>query len=401
MLLPPITIDLIEALTALRPLALATVGIAIYGIFVFNFYRFLARKDIFKLDLNKYNHTKRPVARKGFASMLYVLKFLIIFPAFVFFWFIVLAFLLSIMARNQSIDSILLAAMGVVGSIRICAYYNQTLSTDLAKILPFALLGIMLIDRTLVRFPDSSATLAEGVVEYWETMVYYMAAVVILELVMRILSGAYSLIRRRMTEGRARTEGASAAAAVPADGAAQDANANGAPYAADRAQAAAATLAREPRAGRSGAGAPADFPPYHPPLLRDISAGGGEAAAPASARRGARGGMYSASIGRPTFSGRVRISGSVTNVVRDDDVTMPWERTAQWRASQESDAPPPAPSAADSGAGGSPVPATDRAAARRDRSFEKLAQALSYGRESGSGAAGTPAAAEEAEAPKG
>ena len=405
MLLPPITIDLIEALTALRPLALATVGIAIYGIFVFNFYRFLARKDIFKLDLNKYNHTKRPVARKGFASMLYVLKFLIIFPAFVFFWFIVLAFLLSIMARNQSIDSILLAAMGVVGSIRICAYYNQTLSTDLAKILPFALLGIMLIDRTLVRFPDSSATLAEGVVEYWETMVYYMAAVVILELVMRILSGAYSLIRRRMTERGARTEGASAAAAVPADAPPDAANGNGAPHADDRAQAAAAaTLAYEPRAGRSGAPAPADFPPYHPPILRDISAGGGEAAAaPSSARRGARGGMYSASIGRPTFSGRVRISGSVTNVVRDDDVTMPWERTAQWRASQESDAPTAAApsSAADSDAGGSPVPATDRAAARRDRSFEKLAQALSYGRESGATSPVDAREREEAEAPKG
>ena len=147
MLLPPITVDLIEALTALRPLALATIGIAVYGIFVFNFYRFLARKDIFRLDLDKYNHTTRPLVHKTFASVLYVVKFLIVFPAFVFFWFVVLAFLLSLMARNQSVDSILLAAMGVVGSIRICAYYNQTLSTDLAKILPFALLGITLIGR--------------------------------------------------------------------------------------------------------------------------------------------------------------------------------------------------------------------------------------------------------------
>lgn len=386
MLLPPVTIDLIEALTALRPLALATIGIAIYGIFVFNFYRFLARKDIFKLDLNKYNHTKRPVARKIFASMLYVLKFLIIFPAFVFFWFIVLAFLLSIMARNQSIDSILLAAMAVVGSIRICAYYNQTLSTDLAKILPFALLGIMLIDRTLVRFPDSSANLAEGVVEYWETMVYYMAAVVILEMVMRILSGAYSLIRRRMEE---RSEGASAAAPVPAS-----ASPNGASHPDDSQDADGAGVYESAAPGaRSGALA-ADFPPYHPPLLRELSAG--EAPAPRRGRGGA--GMYSASMGRPTFSGRVRISGAVTNVVRDEDAAMPWERTAQWRAERES-AAATATAAADSDAGAD-APSAERAAARRDRSFEKLSQALSYGRGVGESAPEETPAPAPADAPK-
>ena len=126
---------------------------------MFNFYRFIARKDIIKLDLDKYNHSRRRIVRKSIASLLYVLKFLVIFPALVFFWFVVVAFLLSLMVRNQSLASVLLAAISVVGSIRICAYYNQALSTDLAKILPFALLGIMLIDRTLVNIPTPSSSL--------------------------------------------------------------------------------------------------------------------------------------------------------------------------------------------------------------------------------------------------
>lgn len=381
MLLPPITIDIIEALTALRPLALATIGIAVYGVFVFNFYRFLARKDIFKLDLDKYNHTTRPLVHKTFASFLYVLKFLIIFPAFVFFWFVVLAFLLSLMARNQSVDSVLLAAMAVVGSIRICAYYNQALSTDLAKILPFALLGITLIDRSLVNIPTSSTNLEEAV-EYWETMVYYMAAVVILEVIMRILAGVRALIKRKMDEARAeRSEGGAAPAPVAAPASPAPDAANGASYAYDAdgggvlapadspAPARARVSPHEAHAARGG-----DFPPYRAPLLRDLSAGGGETA---SARRGRGGGMYSSAIGRPTFSGRVRISGEVTNVVRDAEATMPWERTAQWRAAQSSSSAS-APDSESNG-GGEPFASEDRAA-NRDRSFEKLTRALSYGR---------------------
>ena len=380
MLLPPITVDLIEALTALRPLALATIGIAVYGIFVFNFYRFLARKDIFRLDLDKYNHTTRPLVHKTFASVLYVVKFLIVFPAFVFFWFVVLAFLLSLMARNQSVDSILLAAMGVVGSIRICAYYNQTLSTDLAKILPFALLGITLIDRSLVNIPTPSANLEEAV-EYWETMVYYMAAVVMLEMIMRILAGVRALIRRRMEARRVGDEGASAA--VPASAPESPDVANGAAYApaeyaADPAPRPVRSGAYEsPRTARAGAAtmAATDFPPYHPPLLRDLSAG-----ETATGRRGRSGGMYSSAVGRPTFSGRVRISGTKTNVVHDAEATMPWERNAQWRAARSDDAPPSSEDAANESAAKTTSPSEDRAA-RRDKSFEKLAQALSYGRD--------------------
>lgn len=370
MLLPPITLDLIEALTALGPLALATIGIAVYGIFVFNFYRFLARKDIFKLDLDKHNHTTRPILRKTFASILYVVKFLIVFPAFVFFWFVVLAFLLSLMARNQSVDSILLAAMGVVGSIRICAYYNQALSTDLAKILPFALLGITLIDRSLANIPTPSANLADAV-ERWETMVYYMAAVVILEMVMRILTALRALIRRRVAARRARIEGGAAAVPAPEP---TDA-ANGAAYEyPEYAAAESAPLPVHAASYQSRATAP-DFPPYHPPLLRDLSAG------ETTARRGGRasGGMYSSAVGRPTFSGRVRISGTKTNVVHDSEATMPWERNAQWRANR-SDAPTSASSESDAHESPAAAMPKDRAA-KRDQSFEKLTRALSYGRD--------------------
>jgi hypothetical protein len=194
MALPQISIDLIEASNVLGPLALVIVSIAVYGIFVFHFYRFLARKDIFRLDLQKHNQAKRPFLRKTISVVFYVIKFLLLYPIFVFVWFAVIAGLLYMMSRNQSTDNIMLAAMGVVGAIRMCSYYNGALSTDIAKILPFALLGIMLIDNTLIDITNPTEGVREAALQL-ETVLYYLVAVVALEFVLRVLSGIVGWIK--------------------------------------------------------------------------------------------------------------------------------------------------------------------------------------------------------------
>ena len=196
MALPQISIDLIEASNVLGPLALVIVSIAVYGIFVFHFYRFLARKDIFRLDLQKHNQAKRPFLRKTISVVFYVFKFLLVYPIFVFIWFAVIAGLLYLMSRNQSIDNVMLAAMGVVGAIRMCSYYNGALSTDISKILPFALLGIMLIDNSIINIPNSTEGVREAALRL-ETVLYYLVAVVALEFVLRVLSGIVGWIRGR------------------------------------------------------------------------------------------------------------------------------------------------------------------------------------------------------------
>ena len=196
MVLPYISLDLIEASNVLGPLALVIVSIAVYGVFVFHFYRFLARKDIFKLDLEKHNQAKRPALRKTVSVIFYIIKFLLLYPVFVFVWFAVIAGLLYLMSKNQSTDNIMLAAMGVVGAIRMCSYYNGALSTDIAKILPFALLGIMLIDNSLIDLTGSTEGVREAALQL-ETVLYYLIAVVSLELVLRVLSGIVGWIKSK------------------------------------------------------------------------------------------------------------------------------------------------------------------------------------------------------------
>ena len=121
MALPQISIDLIEASNVLGPLALVIVSIAVYGVFVFHFYRFVGAQGHVQPESAKAtNQARRPFLRKTISVVFYTFKFLLLYPIFVFIWFAVIAGLLYLMSRNQSIDNVMLAAMGVVGAIRVC-----------------------------------------------------------------------------------------------------------------------------------------------------------------------------------------------------------------------------------------------------------------------------------------
>ena len=133
-----------QAITA--PLILFVLGISLYSLFIFKFYRFLARKDIFHLNLQKYSDNFFGFVGKLFGIVFYIVEYLIVFPLFAFFWFAVVAVILIIMAENLDVASLLLISMALVASIRVTAYYNEDLSKDLAKMFPFALLAVFLLD---------------------------------------------------------------------------------------------------------------------------------------------------------------------------------------------------------------------------------------------------------------
>lgn len=52
------------------------------------------------------------------------------------------------LAQDLSIKSVFLVSSSLIIAVRIAAYYNEELVKDLAKLLPFALLGIFLISPT-------------------------------------------------------------------------------------------------------------------------------------------------------------------------------------------------------------------------------------------------------------
>ena len=68
--------------------------IVIYSIFIWKFYRFISKKNILQLNLNKYNKTEHPFLTKILAATFYFLEYIIILPFLIFFWFAVFTFFL-------------------------------------------------------------------------------------------------------------------------------------------------------------------------------------------------------------------------------------------------------------------------------------------------------------------
>lgn len=187
-----------EFYNTITPLILYIMGMVIYAIFIFKFYRFIARKDIFKLGLSEYSQGEGFFSRL-FAALLYIIEYVLLFPIFSFFWFGVLSLLFILLSKKQEIQYIMLISMTLVAVIRITAYYNEELSKDLAKMLPFALLGVFLIDMSYFSF-SSSITILKSIPSVWKVIFYYLLAVIALEFILR---ATYSIFGRM---GRAEEE---------------------------------------------------------------------------------------------------------------------------------------------------------------------------------------------------
>ena len=179
-----------EAYNVLGSLGILLLEIVIYSIFIFKFYRFLASRDIIKVNYSLYSN----VGLRFIRWIGYLLQNIFLFPVIVFFWFAILAMFLGFLGKHQTTESILLVSIALVSAVRVAAYYSEELSRDLAKMLPFALLGIYLVDQSYFEF-TVSLELLKSIPEYWIVLVYYFAFILALEFVLRILHNIVSLLR--------------------------------------------------------------------------------------------------------------------------------------------------------------------------------------------------------------
>lgn len=177
-----------EAFDFVKPLSMFVIGIVIYAVFIFKFYRFIARKEIFSIDLNATGRFAE--LKKGASMFYYAIKHMVAYPVILIFYFLVLVGLFSFLSRDPLVESIMLIAMALVASIRITAYYNEDLSRDLAKMIPFALLGVFLVDISFFSLTNSVNALS-AIPSFWKTIFYYLAFVWILEIVLRLGSFAF------------------------------------------------------------------------------------------------------------------------------------------------------------------------------------------------------------------
>ena len=168
-------------------------GICLYAVFIFHFYRFLAARDMFKFDLSGYEESRYRALRGVLHFVMYIFKYILVFPFFAFFWLAVLTAILAFLSKDRSFQDVLLVALAVVSAIRVTAYYHEDLSRDLSKILPFAVLGIFIIDASFFTVEQSLAVIRDAS-NNRETVFYYFLFLVLLEFVLRIVMGYVMLI---------------------------------------------------------------------------------------------------------------------------------------------------------------------------------------------------------------
>lgn len=188
-------LDVNDAWDLLWPVSIYVLGMAAYAVFVFKFYRFVAARDMFGLDLSRYEGRSHGLARSILHVVLYVFKYLVLFPVFAFFWFAVLTLILAFLSKGQTFAETLLIALATVAAIRVASYYKEDLSRDLAKILPFAVLGIFLVDASFFSVSDSLDSLRVAG-DYTESILYYLLFLIALEFVLRIALAVVKLIGR-------------------------------------------------------------------------------------------------------------------------------------------------------------------------------------------------------------
>ena len=173
-----------SAFTAILYLA---ISIAIYSVIIYHFYRYVARRDCFKSSKRKHSKTI------GF------LKYFFLFPFVVIIFFLGFSMMLLFLAKDIGPEIVLSTSFAIILAIRICSYYTEDLSKDVAKMLPFALLGVFLVSPSYFEIEDIGNKINQ-LPELVNVAFVYLIFLIIVEWILRILLNIKRLILPKKEE---------------------------------------------------------------------------------------------------------------------------------------------------------------------------------------------------------
>ena len=177
----------IDVNNVILPLFVYTIIIALYALFVWFFYKSMSRKNLFHASFG-------PAG-----TISYILKYLIAFPVVVFLWFAGLTVLLFFLSKTQTTTGILLISMGVIGAVRIAAYYKEELAMEVAKIMPLAVLALFIADPTFFSLDLTMQRISEVRV-LGVGLLNYLLFAVFLEFYLRISSVVINAAREKKVD---------------------------------------------------------------------------------------------------------------------------------------------------------------------------------------------------------
>jgi hypothetical protein len=160
----------------------------LYSIFVWKLYRFIATKNFLGGFFDQYTEGKGAASTK----FLYFIEYIILSPFLIFFWFSAFALFLIFLTENFSVPAILTVSTVVIAAVRMTAYYNEDLSRDLAKMLPFTLLAIAMITPNFFDMERVISQISQIPI-FFNSFIAYLGFIFLLELTLRFFGFIFSL----------------------------------------------------------------------------------------------------------------------------------------------------------------------------------------------------------------
>ena len=138
--------------------------IVVYAVFIWKFHRFLGTRNIFDLNLNKYNKAEHPLTIKIIAAFFYLLEYIVLLPFLIFFWFAVFTLFLILLNQDVAVSTLLTLSVSIIAAIRMTTYiprYGENLAKEIAKVFPFTLLVVSLVTKGFFNFERVIGQLSE------------------------------------------------------------------------------------------------------------------------------------------------------------------------------------------------------------------------------------------------
>lgn len=105
-------------------------GLAIYSVFVWFFYRYISRREL----IPKFYEKKQDFLKKSkIKIVLYLTAYAVLYPVIIFVWFLIYTFLIFVTSHDLSIDLVGFVSLSLLGVIRITAYFKEDLARDVGK----------------------------------------------------------------------------------------------------------------------------------------------------------------------------------------------------------------------------------------------------------------------------
>ncbi len=127
------------------------VGIAIYALFVWYFYRFISKRNALVTFFRRYNKNEnKSITTKVTYSIIYI----VLFPIIIFAWFTILAFFIYIIAEGMPLYIAIFVSMTIIAVVRILSYYREDAAKEVAKMIPYAILSFLLTSVAVYANPN-------------------------------------------------------------------------------------------------------------------------------------------------------------------------------------------------------------------------------------------------------